>query len=436
MQMWGGAVGAGYWRPTVLEPGKSTRVIGPVKTGDLITYTLEVRNAGDTLAMGVVITDPLPEGVSFVSASDNGQSTPAGVVWHLPNIPPGQTVSVQVVVQVGNPTGNTLIINIFTASNDGLPGRSVVQDSNQVSTPFAPTAVTLASFYATAEGRGVRVTWQTALERNTFGFNVLRSVTGNRADATQVNAEMVIAAGPNTYSLVDEGGSVGNTYWLEEMELDGDRIDYGPVVAQAVLPGVTQPQPSQPNAPPALQPAPGGGGVNVLGGGVPVAQPAVAQPAQPVAQPQAQPAAQQPAVIPAVPAVIAPETQPQPRPEAQPVAELPQQPIAQSVQPASEPQVQPAAEQPQPPVAQPAPAMPAATAPPVEQVVVGAETGVSVARGGQPAAVQLPASTTPAVEPVSETQPVNPLIPAGAGVLALLGLGAAGVFIMRRKRAQ
>ncbi len=181
-------VGAGYWRPAVLVPGKSTKVTGPVRTGDLITYTLEVRNAGDTLAASVVITDPLPDGVSFVSASDNGQLTPGGVVWRLPDLPPGQIATVQVVVKVGNPVANALIINVFTVSNDGLPGKVVVQDSNTVSTPYAPTAVTLASFTAKVEGRGVRVAWQTALERNTFGFYVLRSVTGNRDDAVQVNA--------------------------------------------------------------------------------------------------------------------------------------------------------------------------------------------------------------------------------------------------------
>jgi uncharacterized repeat protein (TIGR01451 family) len=419
-------VGAGYWRPAVLVPSKSTQVAGPVKTGDLITYTLEVRNTGDTLAMGVVITDPLPAGVSFVSASNNGQATAGGVVWQLPNIPPGQTVAVQLVVKVGNPTGNTLIVNVFTLSNDGLPGVLVVQNSNEVSTVFAPTAVTLASFYATLESRGARVTWQTALERNTFGFYVLRSVTGNRDDAVRVNAEMLAAIGPSTYSVVDEAGAAGNTYWLQEVELDGTVIDYGPVTAQAALPGVAQPRPSQPN----VQPAPNGSVLSVpggvLAGGVPVAQPV--QPV-PAAQPQAQPASeqpQQPAVIPAVPALIAPET-------AQPVEGQPQQPVAQ---PVSVPQAQPASEQPQQPVAQPAQPLPAATAMPVEQVVVGAQTGVNVARGGQPAAAQLPASSTQAVEPVSTSQPVNPLLPAGASVLALLGLGAAGVFIMRRRKTR
>jgi uncharacterized repeat protein (TIGR01451 family) len=425
-------VGAGYWRPPTLVPGKSTKVIGPVKTGDLITYTLEVRNSGDTLATSVVITDPLPNGVSFVSASNGGQMTPGGVVWRLPDLMPSQIASVQVVVRVGNPTGETLIINIFTVANDGLPGTTLTQPSNQVSTPFAPTAVTLVSFRAVVENRGVRVTWQTALERNTFGFYVLRSVTGNRDDAVQVNAEMVIATGPNTYSVVDEAGSAGNTYWLQEVELNGTRIDYGPVVAQASLPGVTRPQPSQPSQPAPNAGVPSVGSVGVAGGGVAV-QPQ-AQPAAPQ-QPEAQPAAQGPAVIPAVPAVILPEPTAQPpvaqpsviqQPQAQPVAEQPAQPAAQ-------PQAQPVADQPQQPVAQPAQVAEAMPAPTAESVVVGAQTGVNVARGGQPAAAQLPASTTPAAETVEAVpQPINPLLPAALG-LGALGAAVAGAVALRKR---
>jgi uncharacterized repeat protein (TIGR01451 family) len=424
-------VGAGYWRPATLVPAKSTKVTGPVKTGDVITYTLEVRNTGDTFAAGVVITDPLPNGVSFVSASDGGQSTPSGIVWRLPDIAPGQTVAVQVVVRVGNPTGNTLIVNVFTVANDGLPGTTLSQPSNEVSTPFAPTAVTLSAFDATVENRGVRVTWQTALERNTFGFLVLRSMTGNRTDAVQVNAEPIVAVGPSTYSVMDEAGSAGATYWLQEIELDGDRIDYGPVVARAALPGVTQPQPN-PNAGGVIapQPAPNGGnaGVGIAGGGVAV-QPQ-AQPAAPVVQPQAQPAVQQPAVLPAVPAVILPEPTAQPQPQSQPATQPQAQPAAA---PTAQPPVAEPQPQPQQPVAQPAPAE-AAPAPTAESVVVGAQTGVNVARGGQPAAAQLPASSAPAAETVQATpQPINPLLPAGAGLLALLGLSAAGALALRKR---
>ena len=57
-------------------------------------------------------------------------------------------------------------------------------NTNEVHTPLQTTAVTLARFGAGVQSRGgVQVTWQTALERDTFGFNVWRSATGQRADA-------------------------------------------------------------------------------------------------------------------------------------------------------------------------------------------------------------------------------------------------------------
>jgi hypothetical protein len=296
--------------------------------------------------------------------------------------------------------------------------------TNEVVNPLAPTAVTLASFTAMADGSGVKVTWQTALERNTFAFNVLRSATGRREDAVQVNVSPLTAVGPSTYNFVDAQGSVGNSYWIEEIELDGARNTYAPTTAQAALPAVSQPQPAQQVvAPPAVQAPAVDAAAGVVGGGVPVvvqAQPAV-QP-QTAPQVQAQPAAQAAAVAPAVPAMIAPEAQPaQPAaPPEQVMAQPAAQPMAQSEVAAQPPAMQ----------QQAAPALP-----PAEQVVVGAQSGVNVARGGGQMLPPAPKRTAMA-EPAQTAQPMNPLLPVGAGVLALFGMGAAGVFVMRRRKAR
>ncbi len=71
---------------------------------------------------------------------------------------------------------------------------------------------------------------------------------------------------------------------------------------------------------------------------------------------------------------------------------------------------------------------------PAEQVLVGAQTGIDVARGGQPASAQLPTTATQETVAAAQTAPMNPLVPLGAAVLALLGIGAAGVFVVRRRR--
>ncbi len=102
--------------------------------------------------------------------------------------------------------------------------------------PAGPTAITLSSFTALAQvNGGVKVVWHTSLEQNTFGFYVLRSATGKLDDAVAVNAEIVLskgASGGGEYSIVDAKGAVKNTYWLQEIELDGAKLVYGPTVAQ------------------------------------------------------------------------------------------------------------------------------------------------------------------------------------------------------------
>ncbi len=52
----------------------------PVQLGDPVTYTLTITNQGPNSATGVVLTDPLPNNVSFISATPNTCSENEGTV--------------------------------------------------------------------------------------------------------------------------------------------------------------------------------------------------------------------------------------------------------------------------------------------------------------------------------------------------------------------
>ena len=54
-------------RLTVTKTGPASATVG-----DQVTYTITVRNDGDIYASNVVVTDVLPEGLTYVSSSGNG----------------------------------------------------------------------------------------------------------------------------------------------------------------------------------------------------------------------------------------------------------------------------------------------------------------------------------------------------------------------------
>lgn len=59
-------------------------------------YTIAVKNDGNTLLKDVMVTDQVPEGTKFVSASNNGQLKGDQVEWSLGNLNPGEIATIKV----------------------------------------------------------------------------------------------------------------------------------------------------------------------------------------------------------------------------------------------------------------------------------------------------------------------------------------------------
>jgi uncharacterized repeat protein (TIGR01451 family) len=79
------------------------------------TYQLTVRNPGSRPATNVVLTDVLPERVTFVSASDGGRLTDRQVQWSAGTLAPGARRTVQVVLRA---TAAGEVVNRATARAD------------------------------------------------------------------------------------------------------------------------------------------------------------------------------------------------------------------------------------------------------------------------------------------------------------------------------
>ncbi len=72
----------------------------PVFAGNNVTYTITVYNDGPSDATGVSLSDVVPAGTSFVSASNGGTNTAGTVTWSLGTIAANANKAVTLVVKV------------------------------------------------------------------------------------------------------------------------------------------------------------------------------------------------------------------------------------------------------------------------------------------------------------------------------------------------
>ena len=114
------------------SPGLSLDKTGPnsVEAGELITWTLPYSNFGNTAATNLTLTDTLPPGTTFESASDGGSETAPGsgvVEWNLGSLPAlaGGSVTLQVRADAGIANG-TVINNTATLAASNAPRQSPV----------------------------------------------------------------------------------------------------------------------------------------------------------------------------------------------------------------------------------------------------------------------------------------------------------------------
>ncbi len=116
-------------------------------------------------------------------------------------------------------------------------GNASASIAYRVTVSASPGAVTLSRFVVTpAAGGGARISWRTLRERDTAGFYLLRERGSTNAitpsaDATRVGSGLVLAVGGGgNYAVVDRDvtSATRYTYWLVEVETDGDQNIYGP----------------------------------------------------------------------------------------------------------------------------------------------------------------------------------------------------------------
>ncbi len=107
----------------------------PVVAGNDVTYNLTVANGGPNTATGVVLTDTLPGGVTFVSATPSqGSCSQAGgtVTCNLGDIPNGSSASASIVITTTAAGTITNTASVGAATSDPNTGNNSASAATQV----------------------------------------------------------------------------------------------------------------------------------------------------------------------------------------------------------------------------------------------------------------------------------------------------------------
>jgi uncharacterized repeat protein (TIGR01451 family) len=218
----------------------------PVTQGTLLTYTLTVtNNSTTTSATNVTVQDTLPSVVTYLSTSTTqGSCSEAnGMVTCLLGTMANSTTATISILTIPGSSG--IVTNTATVSADQTDPNQANNTSTQMETITAPTRIALQSFSAHSgvDKNGasrVVLMWKTGGESHNLGFNVYREQNGNRVriNSSLIAGSALLMSGAQpkhagrSYAWIDAAaGVVGDSYWLEDVDVNGTRTMHGPVSA-------------------------------------------------------------------------------------------------------------------------------------------------------------------------------------------------------------
>lgn len=112
--------------------------------GDTVVFTITVANAGPHDATNVTVSDPLPGGLSFVSANPSQGTYDNGTgVWTVGAVPVSGSATLQITARV---TGDTTMVNTAQVASadqidvDSTPGNGVATEDDQAGVVVSPAS--------------------------------------------------------------------------------------------------------------------------------------------------------------------------------------------------------------------------------------------------------------------------------------------------------
>ncbi|WP_167854876.1 COG1361 S-layer family protein [Mangrovimicrobium sediminis] len=165
---------------------------GPqVAAGQVFTYLIDYANSGTDTATGVVVTDTLPSGLAFVSATGGGSHSNGVVTWNLPDLGAGAAHQLSLTAKVASPI-----------SDGSVLGNAISITSAQTGIVAGPTVDVTASSAPVLELQKT-VSRATANAGERLVYTLTYSNTGSDT-ATGVQLQDVLP--PDTLYVSDTGG--------------------------------------------------------------------------------------------------------------------------------------------------------------------------------------------------------------------------------------
>jgi uncharacterized repeat protein (TIGR01451 family) len=216
----------------------------PGVLGGLLTYTLVYTNHGPFVAREVYITDTFPVSVTYdgivvqpsgwTHPPDYDAGPPVTLTWYTPTLAAGASGRIVYTVIAGETISGTI-------DNRACISNTIDDWFVQNNCDIEPTAVELLSFTTVRLPGAVVLSWETAVEIDSYGFVLLRSASGRVADAEEFAfvAAKGRGGGGAAYSYLDRGPPSGlergleYTFWLVEVDRSGKRTTFGTTLSAA-----------------------------------------------------------------------------------------------------------------------------------------------------------------------------------------------------------
>jgi uncharacterized repeat protein (TIGR01451 family) len=189
---------------------------GGVCSGQNITYTLTVANAGLSRASAVTLQDTLPSGATLVSASGTGWTCSGTTLvgCSLPSLDIGSAPPITIVITPANGTSSAFnSANVHSSVADANPGNNAASATTVIGASTAPTITVASSVVVGATGIPASVPFHA-------GSTYTWTLTGG-----------TITSGQGTSAITFDAGGPGTTMSLSVVE-SGAQCDTLPGTAK------------------------------------------------------------------------------------------------------------------------------------------------------------------------------------------------------------